>query len=1341
MIYLHVTYTAKLSIYKATLLRVQTINQTCIYFYTNSNHTSEVKMMLRVILLLTLMQALLSSAINSTYHVIAVCCYPRMENCSNITDALMEAQSVNGTIEIRIQSCNYTLSGSYQLQNKSGVSIIGSGKDSTVLNCDGTNSGLTFINSIQIEIHNLSIVGCGASTSRNPQNHAESIPFHVALYFKFCKNVTVSNILILHTDGTGLAFLDTVGGVEILNSDFSSGGLNHNKPTPGGEGLRIEFTSNVSSESPAPKNSTATELHATYLISNCNFLENNAMLGNTTPTYIVHHCNDGWCFPFGRGGGMAVYFSGNATNNSLSVCGCTFANNSAELSGGGIFVGFLSNSTNNKVQIISNTFQNNRCSREQPLVSRYSIGGGINIIFDFWSHDNQANISKCNFTNNSAQWGGGISLYSDTVPQGERAIDLVKIRNCKFEENMARIGTALDMFCQTSDTTSFQQCLLTPELIDCTFVKNGRNTYQDGTWGITYAAVNLDHLPAIFRGNVVFYENEGSALGMKETVAQVMPSTFLNFTRNTGKNGGGIVFMGKSWVVLHEITHVLFDSNSAIERGGAIYASKLQNFYSVYSFSCFIRYFQPGLHPNYWNATLYFRNNSELVLSPAKCSNSIFASSIFPCVWPSSPDSDIKSDINATFCDWNSWEFDTEGNCTADITTSEGSFGKNEYNMAVYAGIPQPLRVQVYNDFDRPVTKRTRFIVSSEQNTYLQSIATSNNKLIVEGTPNTSSSILLQTSDTRTVYTTLNIELLPCPPAHRLDNSTMKCICQENAFAGYVFCSQTSNSSIFVGNCISYSDINSEGKQVIVARCPFYAGSRVTNPRILLPMNINNLNEAFCKNWSRTGRLCNKCTNGTGISVFSSTYNCIECTESVTNWLIYIAVTILPLTLFFLIVVIFHVGVTFPQANGYIFFSQIITIPLQELLLESAWALALKDNTTAQHVLTDLLLFPYSIWSLDFFRIFFARDICLHKSMRIIHVLALQYIPALYPLCLVLVSYILIELHARNCRPVVWLWKPFCFLCVRFRRNWKAKSSIIDAFATFLVLSYTKIFLVSISLVTPSEVYIRDGSIVGKFLNYDPSVDFFQGDHLPFAILALIILLTIGAIPPLLLLLYPSHTFQRLLSFFKLQSHGLQTFVDAFQGCYKNGADGGQERRYFAGLYFVFRIIVFLVFTVVSSIQVLLMLLQLTFTIFIVVFVILQPYKKGRYNILDTIFISILALTNIILLYIYNNLLIYGHFLKGLWYFTYALLHIPTLYMAGYIIYWLFIRSKCIRTHCTIQLKQHNDGHDYHTLVDQASTQSLNIVSNLPDRVMNPHHYGDPRTMSASHSTQADINY
>ena len=1310
--------------------------------------------MLFLTLSLALLLALLPNlnAMSTDGMISISCCSSAIYN--NIDKVLRHAQSVKGKMTIHIPPGNHTLSRSYEFQSKSEIFIYGSGKDSTILNCDWPGNGIAFINSNQIEIHNLSIVGCGAkyrSTSRNTKNCTQFLLFQVALYFQFCKNVKLSKISICHSNGTGLAFLNTGGRIEISDSEFTSNGVMLNKQTPGGGGLFIDFTSKASNELTSVsgvKNTLKVPSisKATYLISGCKFLENQATPGNVKTTHISPCCSDGNSFPFlGRGGGMTVYFNVNATENNISVCGSQFSRNSAEL-GGGLFVSFLGNSNNNKVEIISSTFESNSASMEPSLVSQYSSGGGakINIISNL--HGNQAVFSNNNFTNNSAHWGGGLSLYSETVPQGERIMDKVEIKNCHFVGNIARIGSAVDLFCNTFDNIISQECPLTPVIINCDFVNNGgMYTYQDGTWGFTYASVNLDHLPAIFRDDTTFYQNEGSALGVRETVVQVMSSTFLNFTRNIGRNGGGIVFMGKSWVVLYENTSILFESNAAIERGGAIYATQLLNSYMAYSYSCFVRYIKPAMHPNKWNATLYFRNNSEFILSPAKHSNSIFASSVFPCVWPSGPDSDIKSDINATFCDWNSWEFDTEQNCTADITTSAGSFGKNEYNMAVYAGIPRSLDVQVFDDFNQPVTKGALFAVSSELDTHLQSIVLTNNfitgdnTLMVHGDPDTSSSILLQTLDTRTMYSKVNIKVSPCPPGYKLNNTSgsMACKCPKSGecFGGYVLCQQNFNSSIFVGYCISYSEIEIKGnhfKEVIVSKCPFLSGFKVSEATILLPKDVNMLDEIFCtEHWNRTGKLCNKCTNGTGISVFSSTFECIECTESVTNWLIYIAVTILPLTIFFLIVVIFHVGVTSPQANGYIFFSQIITIPLQRLLIEAAWALALKDNTTAQHVLTNLLLFPYSVWSFEFFSIFYARKICLHESMRIIHVLALQYIPALYPLFLVIISYILIELHARNCRPLVWLWKPFCFLCVRFRRNWEAKTSIIDAFATFLLLSYTKILLVSFSLLAPTDVIITNGTSVGKILNYDPSVDFFNRDHLPYAILALFFLVTFGAIPPLLLLLYPSHRFQRFLGFFNLHSHGLQTFVDAFQGCYKNGADGGPERRYFAGIYFVFRIIVFLIFTVVSSILIRVTILQVTFIVFILIFVIFRPYKKDRYNILDPIFIAILAVSCTATGVMYIILFIYKYLPNPVWYFTYALLHTPTLYMISYIIYWFCTHSRCIQTHCISKLNRRNHvdyASDHYHLMGQASQPTMFIlhsVSNFPDRIQNPHHYAD----------------
>ena len=1081
--------------------------------------------------------------------------------CDNLDHILKQVQSTNGTVAVHISPGHYPLTDSYEFNNKSGISVIGSGKNLTILKCNKSYSGIAFKSSSQIELRNLSMVGCGAehiSTTRDVYNCTEFLPFQVALYFEFCEHVTVSGVAILRSNGTGLAFLNTVGRNEILNSQFRSSNVSE---IPGGGGLYIEFANNVPGSANRTNDTNVYASEATYNVSSCEFQENLSTPGNVNTKVIKyiasHDCND-MCsnqYVFGNGGGMAVYFNDNASRNNVTVRESNFTRNSAER-GGGLFVSFGGNSTSNKVESILNTFEMNNCSKEPQPASRFSTGGGAKIKFKSQLHNNQALISNCSFKGNSAYWGGALSIYSSTtILQGDKST--VKIANCHFEGNIARIGAATDLFCRPADNVSSRECSVTPKLVNCTFAKNGGlYTYLDGSSGMTFATVNIDRLPAILKDNITFYQNEGTALCVRETVVVVKPSTFVNFTRNTGRNGGGIVFMGKSWMVLTEETRVTFDSNNATERGGAIYATQLLDSYSAYSYSCFIRYSKPHLHPDCWNTTLYFTNNIEFAFSPERRQNSIYASSILPCMWPSGKDSNITSDIHATFCQWTSWIFD---NCTADISTSAGSFGEREYNISVYAGLKHSLGVQVFDDLHQPVTHETVFSISNESDPKLQSTINSHNKITAYGNPNTSSSILLQTTGCRTVYSKVNIDFLPCPPG--LLNQSMSCTCNRPTFGGYVICKLNhtidSLTALFIGYCISYSDVNINGilsKQVIVSRCPFYAGFQTNGPFFPLPKNVNELDEKFCKPKQRKGKLCSKCRDGKGVSVFSSIYECIDCTESFTNWLRYFAVTILPLTVFFVIVIVFQVGVTSAQANGYIFFSQIVTIPLEVLIIQSGWGLVLEGDV-GEHTLTDVLLFPYSVWSLDFFRIFRTNNVCLSKSMRIMHVLALQYIPAFYPLFLVLISYILIELHARNCRPVVWLWKPFCFPCIRFRRNWEAKTSIVDAFATFLLLSYTKILSVSISLLTPSKVYLSDDRIIGKLLNYDPSMEFFHGEHLIFAGLALFLLATFGAFPPLLLLLYPSHTFQRLLNYFHLQSHGLQTFVDTFQGCYKNGAE------------------------------------------------------------------------------------------------------------------------------------------------------------------------------------------
>ena len=123
--------------------------------------------------------------------------------------------------------------------------------------------------------------------------------------------------------------------------------------------------------------------------------------------------------------------------------------------------------------------------------------------------------------------------------------------------------------------------------------------------------------------------------------------------------------------------------------------------------------------------------------------------------------------------------------------------------------------------------------------------------------------------------------------------------------------------------------------------------------------------------------------------------------------------------------------------------------------------------------------------------------------------------------------------------------------------------------------AYTKVVDISYSLLPPSKLYNVSGEQVGpRVWYYDASVQLFHGEHVPFAILSLAILSTYIAIPPILLFLYNSKIIRKCLRTCKLKCNGLHTFMDIFQGCYKDGTNGTCDYRYFEGLYFLVCLIV-----------------------------------------------------------------------------------------------------------------------------------------------------------------------
>ena len=213
--------------------------------------------------------------------------------------------------------------------------------------------------------------------------------------------------------------------------------------------------------------------------------------------------------------------------------------------------------------------------------------------------------------------------------------------------------------------------------------------------------------------------------------------------------------------------------------------------------------------------------------------------------------------------------------------------------------------------------------------------------------------------------------------------------------------------------------------------------------------------------------------------------------------------------------------------------------------------------------------------NLDFFR-FLIPPFCISDRLTNLHVLTLEYFVALFPLFLTVLTYVIIQLHARDCRVLVYLWKPFsvCFAPLVRRCQWNPAESTVHVFVTFLILSYSKFLFVSLNLLRSAQISNITGAVLRPtVLYYDASVPYFSEKHLPFAFLAVFVLLTSNILPFLVVVLYPTRVFQQCLNCCRIRWHAIHAFADAFNGCYTDGTKGTWDYWYFAGFYLLGRIL------------------------------------------------------------------------------------------------------------------------------------------------------------------------
>ena len=80
----------------------------------------------------------------------------------------------------------------------------------------------------------------------------------------------------------------------------------------------------------------------------------------------------------------------------------------------------------------------------------------------------------------------------------------------------------------------------------------------------------------------------------------------------------------------------------------------------------------------------------------------------------------------------------------------------------------------------------------------------------------------------------------------------------------------------------------------------------------------------------------------------------------------------------------------------------------------------------------------YDMWNLDFFK-YILPPFCLSSHLKQTHIALFGYISVIYPLCLIIITLMCIELHGHNFLPIVWLWRPFHKYFVKLRKEWDTK--------------------------------------------------------------------------------------------------------------------------------------------------------------------------------------------------------------------------------------------------------------------------------------------------------------
>ena len=1105
---------------------------------------------------------------------------PKDDPCRTIDKGLSLASELNST-RIILAKGNYTMKDSHNFTGMTSFGLFGNGsnRDDVRITCDA-NVSLSFIFSENISFEGIKLRKCGGwhhSTVGMKKHYPDlrGAKFKTALDFRYCRNLHISNVEISSSPGLGANLYDVAGFVNFTDSVFAdnkaskdnrsdkvSGWEPHAKYVYSGGGVFIllnRYGSNTVNVTPSEHNSY--EHDNQYLFTNCQFLRNEARWSRNSEYKDLNTPE----LPFSSGGGMAMYFHGNASRCKVAIQACKFIDNQASW-GGGLQIETKERTENNSFVIEGTTFLGNKADLAD---------GGARIgntpEKDAQLILNQFNVTYCTFANNVAVWGGGASVFGTTFPRKcekytDHAVTTTQFyqfyfNECRLQNNHGNIGAAMGLYLynynedQIGPQMPYRVCF-----DDSLFVSNEVHVLKhDLTIG--QGALYSMQVPLVFKTNTKFLNNSKSALVLDGSTLAVHDK--LEFFNNTGFRGGAIAMYGRSRIIFYENSNLTFDGNSCEDRGGAMYIQApgppMVSFNATGTniYTCFFSYFKSSVDYNNWNTTVIFKGNTSPHNAPG---NSVYATTLKSC-WQAGE----NRNKNTVF----RWKFVKFRNLPKNFTNFSGEVGTDPVDIQlvksdweVAPGEVFDATVKLFDEVRNLVPGIVDIVINPStvglhrpSSLFLTTGKITN--ITLHGREESRFYVELNCIGSQLLRKVLqNVKLKPCYAGFQFSNTTHLCECMKSK--SFPTLEQQARG---ISRCTS------DRKGVLVKQ-GYWAGEvNRTFSTCICPYGYCNSSDfasyeyRYVKNQvcyqgrNQSSVLCGQCDGTHTITIGSE-----KCEKGCTYWHLFL---LIPFGVVLLLLVMGIMMIDLDVFTGYLN-AWLYSYQVMKLLAPAGF----RFNPFSEFLIA-LSNMQIAVGGYSF---------CLVKHWDDADKLVVMYARPVFVIATVVVLAKIVGSFP----------------------NWYFSKRVKAPFrgiCTILVLCYMNVTYISIKILR----YANLGTKTVLFVNGD--IEYFRGKHLYYGLVAIFFVVVFVLPFPLFLLFRPFLT-NGLRPVLNLNRWN--PFFDALQSCFKD------QYRWCAAFYFICRLGILLISTFMPASPVKRLLLE-GFCIFILlIFAILRPYKEAR---------------------------------------------------------------------------------------------------------------------------------